>query len=105
MPYKIIVAYRTEKSEKYNYESHLKDIDMLYIVEDKAPLYVKDRKEPDAVVNVDKDELLKAQTEYNLRKIEEHRLANFALSLLEKMKLINNSIIINYQEYIKGAME
>lgn len=105
MPYKIIVAYRTDKSENYDYAAYLNDVDMLYIVEDKAPLYIKDRKEPDAVVNVDKDELLKAQTEYSLRKIEEHRLANFALSLLEKMKLINNSIIINYQEYIKGAME
>ncbi len=105
MPYKIVVAYRTECSENYNYEPYLKDVDMLYIVEDKSPLYIKDKKEPDAVVNVDKSELLKSQTQYKLRIIKDHRLANFALSLLEKMKLINNSIIINYQEYIKGTIE
>ena len=32
-----------------------------------------------------------------------HKLCNFALQLLDKMKLINNAIIINYKEYIKGA--
>ena len=45
----------------------------------------------------------KAQKDYSVRKITESRLAFFALKLLEKMKLINNSIIINYEEYIKGA--
>lgn len=105
MPYKIIVAYRTEKSENYNYEEYLNDIDMLYIVDEKAPLYIKDRKEPDGVVNIDKTALLNAKMTYTIKKIEEHKLTYFALSLLEKMKLINNSIIINYQEYIKGAIE
>ena len=81
----------------------MKDIDMLYIVEKNKILFIKDRNKIESVVCEKLETMEKAQKDYSVRKITESRLAFFALNLLEKMKLINNSIIINYEEYITGA--
>lgn len=107
-PYKIVVAYKTDIDKNYCFDEELKKVDMVYVVgqnikEDDGKLIIKHRKEPEAIVNLNKDELIASQSEYNVSVINDSRLCNFALYLLEKMKLINNSIIINYSEYIKGA--
>lgn len=102
-PYKIVVSYKTDYSDSHNFSDSMKDLDILYIVEPEKTLTIKHRKSIDAVVNLDKDKLLESLNDYDLEKINDSRLAFFALNLLEKMKLINNSIIINYEEYIKGA--
>lgn len=81
----------------------MKNIDIIYIVEKNKSLTVKHKKNIKSVVCENKEELIKNQSNYELEVIKESRLAFFALNLLEKMKLINNSIIINYEEYIKGA--
>ena len=81
----------------------MKNIDIIYIVEKNKSLTIKHKKNTKAVVCENKEELIKNQSNYELEVIKESRLAFFALNLLEKMKLINNSIIINYEEYIKGA--
>ena len=81
----------------------MENIDIIYIVEKNKPLTIKHKKNIKAVVCENKDELLNNQKDYELEVIRDSRLAFFALNLLEKMKLINNSIIINYEEYIKGA--
>ena len=76
---------------------------MIYVVEKSKKLIIKHRNNVKAVVNENKDDLIKAQSDYSLETIDNSKLAFFALYLLEKMKLINNAIIINYEEYIKGA--
>ena len=101
-PYKIIVAYKTKYANKHDFSNIMKDIDMLYIAQDGKPLTLKHRPN-NAVVNTNKDELKQALKQSTLEVIYNSRLTIFALTLLEKMKLINNSIIINYEEYIKGA--
>ena len=50
-----------------------------------------------------KEDLDKFKMESTIEKVQDSKLCNFALQLLDKMKLINNAIIINYKEYIKGA--
>ena len=35
---------------------------------------------------------------------DDEKLLIFSLILLDKLKLINNSLIINYQEYLKGGI-
>lgn len=102
-PYKIIVTYKTDYAESHDYKKNMKDIDMLYIVEEKKPLIIKHRNSIHAVVNEDKNTLLEELKTYNLEVVKDSKLVFFALNLLEKMKLINNSIIINYEEYIRGA--
>lgn len=103
MPYKIIISYQTDYSNIHDFSEILEYIDMLYIVEENNRLYIKHRNVVEAVVCEEKDKLRKSQQNYSIEKIDNSRLAFFALNLLEKMKLINNSIIINYEEYIKGA--
>ncbi|MBQ3297406.1 MAG: hypothetical protein IJG97_01230 [Bacilli bacterium] len=102
-PYKIIIAYQTTYTDSHDFSNIMKDIDMLYIVEKNKILFIKDRNKIESVVCEKLETMEKAQKDYSVRKITESRLAFFALNLLEKMKLINNSIIINYEEYIKGA--
>ncbi|MCI6265330.1 MAG: hypothetical protein MR598_00600 [Erysipelotrichaceae bacterium] len=102
-PYKIIVSYKTDYSDTHSFIDNMKYVDMLYIVEKGKTLTIKHRKNIDAIVNKDKNQLLEEQKNYNVEEIKDSRLAFFTLNLLEKMKLINNSIIINYEEYIKGA--
>ena len=101
--YKIIIAYQTTYTDSHDFSNIMKDIDMLYIVEKNKILFIKDRNKIESVVCEKLETMEKAQKDYSVRKITESRLAFFALNLLEKMKLINNSIIINYEEYIKGA--
>lgn len=103
-PYKIIVASKSEYKDTHDFTTDMNDIDILYVVEKNKPLYIK-HKANEAVVCKEKDQLIKNKSNYNIEIIKESRLAFFALNLLEKMKLINNSIIINYEEYIKGAKE
>ena len=103
LPYKIIVAYSSKYAENHNYKFNMKDIDFLYIIEENKPLIIKHRNDIKAVVNEDKEKLKELSKEYKLETINESKLVFFALNLLDKMKLINNSIIINYDEYIKGA--
>ena len=102
-PYKIIIAYQTTYTDSHDFSNIMKDIDMLYIVEKNKIWFIKDRNKIESVVCEKLETMEKAQKDYSVRKITESRLAFFALNLLEKMKLINNSIIINYEEYIKGA--
>ena len=102
-PYKVIVASKTDYVDEHDFASDMKNIDIIYIVEKNKSLTVKHKKNTKAVVCENKEELIKNQSNYELEVIKESRLAFFALNLLEKMKLINNSIIINYEEYIKGA--
>lgn len=103
-PYKIIVAYKTSYVDNHDYSKVMDSIDMIYIAEKGKALTIKHRPN-EAVVNTDKNELKKALKNSTLEVINNSRLTFFALTLLDKMKLINNSIIINYQEYIKGAMK
>lgn len=102
-PYKVIVASKTDYVDEHDFASDMKNIDIIYIVEKNKSLTVKHKKNTKAVVCENKEELIKNQSNYELEVIKESRLAFFALNLLEKMKLINNSIIINYEEYINGA--
>lgn len=102
-PYKILLSYRSEYADSQKFTKALNDIDMIYIIEKEKSLYIKHKNKIEAVVCTDKEKMIKAQADYRIEKIKDNKLVNFALNLLEKMKLINNSIIINYEEYIKGA--
>ncbi len=104
-PYKIIVSYKSDiaKNHDFTEEMENKHLDMIYIVDGDHDLYIKHRIEPEGVVNTNKEELEKSKVKGDIEKIKESKLCNFALQLLDKMKLINNAIIINYKEYIKGA--
>ena len=104
-PYKIIVSYKTTIAQSHDFSNDMKEknLDMIYIVDGNRDLYIKHRKEPDGVVNLNKENLDKIKIEGTIEKVKYSKLCNFALQLLDKMKLINNAIIINYKEYIKGA--
>lgn len=104
-PYKIIVSYKSDiaKNHDFTEEMENKHLDMIYIVDGDHDLYIKHRIELEGVVNTNKEELEKSKVKGDIEKIKESKLCNFALQLLDKMKLINNAIIINYKEYIKGA--
>lgn len=104
-PYKIIVSYKSDiaKGHDFSQEMENKHLDMIYIVDGNYDLYIKHRIEPDGVVNLNQKELEKNKVKGNIEKVKDSKLCNFALQLLDKMKLINNAIIINYKEYIKGA--
>lgn len=104
-PYKIIVAYKSTIAKNHNFSNEMKSInlDMLYIVAGNRNLYIKHRPEPVGVVNLNKQELDVLKKEGTIEIIKNSKLCNFTLQLLDKMKLINNAIIINYKEYIKGA--
>lgn len=104
-PYKIIVSYKSDIAKNHDFTEEMKNkhLDMIYIVDGDYNLYIKHRIEPEGVVNTSKEELEKRKVKGNIEKIKESKLCNFALQLLDKMKLINNAIIINYKEYIKGA--
>lgn len=102
-PYKIIVASKSDFADNHVYEDKMDSIDMLYIAQKGKSLTIKHRTSIGAVVNKNKDDLKELLNNRNVEVINDSRLAFFSLNLLEKMKLINNSIIINYEEYIKGA--
>lgn len=104
-PYKIIIAYRSKLAKKYDFTNDMKSkgIDMVYTINGGHDLYIKHRNEPKGVVNLNKKELDEIKNNGDIEKIHESKLCNFALQLLDKMKLINNALIINYKEYIKGA--
>lgn len=104
-PYKIIVSYKSTISKKHDFSKEMKNkyLDMIYIVDGDYDLYIKHRNEPIGVVNTSKEELDKNKIKGEIEKIHESKLCNFSLQLLDKMKLINNAMIINYKEYIKGA--
>lgn len=104
-PYKIIVSYKSDIARDYDFSNEMKGkhLDMIYIVDGDYDLYIKHRIEPDGVVNLSKEKLNINKVKGDIEKIKESKLCNFALQLLDKMKLINNAIIINYKEYIKGA--
>lgn len=102
-PYKIIVSKTSKIGKNYNFASELKSADIIYIVDNNYKLFVKNKSNK-GVVNKDLDELLNYQTkETSIECYENEKLLIFSLTLLDKLKLINNSIIINYQEYLKGA--
>ncbi len=105
-PYKILVTNKSSLAKKYNFEEELKSIDMIYIMadENKKRLLIKN-KSTNAIVNQNLDNLIEAQNNYEVKEVKKDLLANFTLMLLDKMKLINNSIIINYKEYLKGVNE
>lgn len=102
-PYKIIISYCSKLADSHDYNKELEDIDMIYIIEKGKSLYIKHKTKIEAVISVDKEKMIEAQSDYKTKKIKSNKLLLFTLNLLEKMKLINNSIIINYEEYIKGA--
>lgn len=104
-PYKIIVSYKSDIAKNYDFSKEMdnKHLDMIYIVDGDYDLYIKHRKEPDGVVNLNKNDLDTIKIDGTIEKVNNSKLCNFALQLLDKMKLINNAIIINYKEYIKGA--
>lgn len=104
-PYKIIVSYKSDIAKKHDFSNEMKNkhLDMIYIVDGDYDLYIKHRIKPDGVVNPNQEELEKNKVKGNIEKVKDSKLCNFTLQLLDKMKLINNAIIINYKEYIKGA--
>ena len=56
-------------------------------------------------VNTNLKELLDYQTKDSKIEVYDYdKLLIFSLILLDKLKLINNSLIINYQEYLKGGI-
>ncbi len=103
LPYKIIVSSKTDYDKNHDFSKSMDSVDILYIVEKDKPLMIKHRGSIEAVVCEDKEKLINSQSKYKLEVLNGSKLTFFALNLLEKMKLINNSIIINYEEYIKGA--
>ena len=104
-PYKIIISYKSDIAKSYDFSKEMKNkhLDMIYIIDEDYDLYIKHRNEPYGVVNLNQKELDTNKVKGNIEKINDSKLCNFALQLLDKMKLINNAIIINYKEYIKGA--
>lgn len=104
-PYKIIVSYKSDIAKEHDFSDEMenKQLDMVYIVDGDYDLYIKNRIVPDGVVNLNQKELNSNKLKGNIEKVKDSKLCNFALQLLDKMKLINNAIIINYKEYIKGA--
>ena len=66
MPYKIVVAYKTNVDKEYYFDEELKEIDMVYIVDVNERLVIKHRKEPNAVVNLTKEDLIASQSEYGI---------------------------------------
>ena len=104
-PYKIIVSYKSDIAKDYDFSNEMKNkhLDMIYIVDGEYDLYIKHRIEPDGVVDKNQEKLNENKVKGEIEKIKDSKLCNFALQLLDKMKLINNAIIINYKEYIKGA--
>lgn len=104
-PYKIIISYKSDIAKEHDFSDEMenKQLDMVYIVDGDYDLYIKNRIEPDGVVNLNQKELSSNKLKGNIEKVKDSKLCNFALQLLDKMKLINNAIIINYKEYIKGA--
>lgn len=103
-PYKIIISRTSRINKKYNFNEELKSADIIYIVDDNYKLFVKN-KDSRGVVNNDLEELMKYQNENaSINSYDKEKLLIFSLTLLDKLKIINNSIIINYQEYLKGAV-
>ncbi len=104
-PYKIIISYKSDIATGHDFSEEMENqhLDMVYIVDGDYDLYIKHRPEPDGVVNLSKKELDANKIKGNVEKVKDSKLCNFALQLLDKMKLINNAIIINYKEYIKGG--
>ncbi len=104
MPYKVIVAKEGAIDKRYEFGEELKTIDIIYMVDKKSTLFIKN-KPISAVVNENLEELRSCQNKDAVLKLLKQINYVFSLSLLEKLKLINNSIIINYEEYIKGAKQ
>ncbi len=103
-PYKIIVSKTSDIDKNYDFSKELKSADIIYIVDKNYKLFVKN-KNVKGVVNTDLDELSDYQTkESTIESYVDEKLLIFSLILLDKLKLINNSIIINYQEYLKGGV-
>lgn len=104
-PYKIIVSYKSNITKDHDFSEEMKNkhLDMIYIVDGDYDLYIKNRIEPEGIVNLNKEELEKNKIKGDIKRIKDSKLCHFTLQLLDKMKLINNAIIINYKEYIKGA--
>ena len=103
-PYKIIVSKTSDIDKGYDFSEELKSADIIYIVDKNYKLFVKN-KNVKGVVNTDLDELSDYQTkESTIESYVDEKLLIFSLILLDKLKLINNSIIINYQEYLKGGV-
>lgn len=104
-PYKIIVSKTSNIRKDYTFDDELKSVDIIYIVDNNYKLFVKD-KDSRGVVNNDLKELLKHQNEnISIKSYDKEKFLIFSLTLLDKLKIINNSIIINYQEYLKGAID
>lgn len=106
-PYKIIISYKNKVGKEYDYLTEMETIDIIYTVESegkhKGNLFIKNKKR-EGVVNLNKSELQDNQKSDDIKEFDENKLCIFVLTLLEKMKLINNGIIINYEEYIKGVI-
>ena len=104
MKFKIIVSKTSDIDKNYDFSEELKSADIIYIVDKNYKLFVKN-KNVKGVVNTDLDELSDYQTkESTIESYADEKLLIFSLILLDKLKLINNSIIINYQEYLKGGI-
>ena len=100
-PYKIIVAKASDIDKKYDFSKELQSADIIYIVDKNYKLFVKN-KNVKGVVNTNLKELLDYQTkDSKIEVYDDEKLLIFSLILLDKLKLINNSIIINYQEYLR----
>lgn len=103
MPYKIIIAKDGAINKKYDFKKEFETLDIIYVVDKNSALFIKS-KPICAVVNEDREKLRNCQNkDIKINIIKDNKLCSFSLYLLEKLKLINNSIIINYEEYIKGA--
>lgn len=101
-PFKIVIAHKSTIKE-LDKKSYLDKIDMIYVVDKDKPLVVKHRLNIESVVNKSKEKLEAAQKNYEIEVINKNKLSLFSLYYLDKIKLINNSLIINYGEYIKGV--
>lgn len=103
LPLKILVTGKSTtplSAEKFG------GIDIVYALkgEDYNNLFIKQIDEKQ-LVSVEKDFLaLVAERKDNLdyKEIKKLKLFNFSLNLISKLTLINNSLIINYEEYLRG---
>jgi len=104
MPYKIIISAKSSKITEETITKHLKEsVDIIYNIDESQKLYIKN-KEVKGIVNKNYDELKESQQSHNVKACDTNKLLLFSLNLLDKLKLINNSIIINYGAYMEGVV-
>lgn len=103
-PYKIILSHKRESisNEKLIEQLQNSYLDAIYCIED--ILLFKDR-DIDGTVTNDINLLREKCKKGQIKEIKENKLFEFSIRLLDKMKLINNAIIINYNQFLEEKNE